>query len=395
MQHIDPYSDDFFKKAAEDYPLKTGAGEWENVAKKLGALEAANKTVNKRNYKNISRRFVLAGALLLIPFAIAVTKYIYINTGFDNVANAGIKNKQVESLSANTVKVLSDARSNGMINNTVFANIQKSIFYKSDVEKNQEGYGELSSPNEIEKQNNLNSLITQKNFGNKTTNLFLKRSDKVSATKTENTNGEHKSFTTATENKHKGFYIGGAIAPELTSVKLQPAKKSFDIGLLLGYNLNKKLSIELGFMLAQKYYYTSGKYVVPNSIGPQDSKILTLNAFNSVTEMPLIVQYNLHNENNSRLFVSAGAVSYIVHKENYSYVYSKDGEEKLGRTLYNKASQNWFSNVQMSAGYERSFNKICNIRVEPYCRVPLKGIGISDVPVTSVGVNLALIKTIK
>jgi len=51
--------------------------------------------------------------------------------------------------------------------------------------------------------------------------------------------------------------------------------------------------------------------------------------------------------------------------------------------------------VQISAGYERSFNKICNIRVEPYCRVPLKGIGISDVPVTSVGVNLALIKTIK
>ena len=69
MQHIDPYSDDFFKKAAEDYPLKTGAGEWENVAKKLGALEAANKTV-KGNYKNISRRSVLVGALLLVPFAI-------------------------------------------------------------------------------------------------------------------------------------------------------------------------------------------------------------------------------------------------------------------------------------------------------------------------------------
>jgi len=393
MQHIDPYSDDFFKKAAEDYPLKTGAGEWENVAKKLGAFEAANKTV-KGNYKNISRKSVLVVALLLVQYAIAVTKYIYINTGFGNVANAGI-NTPVESSSANTVKVLSDTRSDGMINNIAFANIQKSIFDKSDVEKIQEGYGELSSPNEIEKQNNLNSLITQKNFGNKTTNLFLKRSDKVSATKTENTNGGHKSFTATTENKYKGFYIGGAIAPELTSVKLQPARKSFDIGLLLVYNLNKKLSIELGFMLAQKYYYTNGKYVVPNSIGPQDSKILTLNAFNSITEMPLTVQYNLHNENNSRLFVSAGAVSYIVHKENYSYVYSKDGEEKLGRTLYNKASQNWFSNVQISAGYERSFNKICNIRVEPYCRVPLKGIGISDVPVTSVGVNLALIKTIK
>jgi len=120
-----------------------------------------------------------------------------------------------------------------------------------------------------------------------------------------------------------------------------------------------------------------------------------VNAFNSITEMPLTVQYNVQNKNNARVFVSAGGVSYIVHKENYSYVYTKNGQRKRGQTLYNKASQNWFSNVQMSLGYERSFNKICDVRIEPYCRVPLKGIGINDLPITSMGVNLALIKIIK
>ena len=99
--------------------------------------------------------------------------------------------------------------------------------------------------------------------------------------KTRKYKREHKSFTTATENKQRLLYRR-SYAPELTSVKLQPAKKSFDIGLLVGYNLNKKLSIELGFMLAQKYYYTSGKYVVPNTMDPQDSKIIAVNAFNSI-----------------------------------------------------------------------------------------------------------------
>jgi hypothetical protein len=247
----------------------------------------------------------------------------------------------------------------------------------------------------MSEQNSLKTII-QNNLENKTANLIRKEDEKISPV--ENTNAQKitkEKNDVSNENKPKGFYIGGAIAPELTSVKFQPARKSFDIGLLVGYSLNKNLSVELGFMLAQKYYYTSGKYIVPNSIGPQDSKILTVNAFNSITEMPLTVQYNFRNEHNSRWFASAGTVSYIIHKENYSYIYTKDGEEKQGRTLNNKASQNWFSNVQMSVGYERSFDKICKIRIEPYCRVPLKGIGISDVPVTSVGVNLALIKNIK
>src|SRR3954471_18420475 len=78
MQHIDPYSDDFFKKAAEDYPLKTDSGEWEDVARKLNTVEHGNEINIGRNYRNIQHRSVLVCALLLIPFAIAVTKYFHV-----------------------------------------------------------------------------------------------------------------------------------------------------------------------------------------------------------------------------------------------------------------------------------------------------------------------------
>jgi len=97
MQHIDPYSDDFFKKAAEDYPLKTDSGEWEDVAKKLTTVEQGNEINIERNYRNIQYRSVLVCALLLIPFAIAVTKYFHV--GYKGVVRLETK-KMNEKLSA-------------------------------------------------------------------------------------------------------------------------------------------------------------------------------------------------------------------------------------------------------------------------------------------------------
>jgi hypothetical protein len=394
MQYIDPYNDDFFKKAAEDYPLRTNGGEWESVAKKLNSTER-KEIATRINYKNIRQRSAMICTLLLIPFAIAVTKYFN-----DYKVDEGrfLKNFKNAPLEKNPIKISNEINIRKRVQNTIPVAIDESGFKTGSNEKISNELLNLSGQNKIEKQKELNNPSNGGNVEIATNNILTKDNKKVLNDVTENINihgNADRNNAELNTNKYKGFYIGGAIAPELTSVKLQPARKSFDIGLLMGYNLNKNLSIELGIMLAQKYYYTSGKYVVPNTMGPRDSKIIAVNAFNSITEMPLTLQYNLKNENNARVFVSAGAVSYIVHKENYSYTYSKDGEEMHGRTLNNKASQNWFSNVQMSLGYERSFNKICNIRIEPYCRIPLKGIGIGDLPVTSGGVNLALIKIIK
>jgi hypothetical protein len=196
--------------------------------------------------------------------------------------------------------------------------------------------------------------------------------------------------------KLKRLYIGAFIAPELISVKFQPVKKpSFNLGVLVGYRLSDKIGLELGATLAHKYYYTNGKYIAPNSIRRDNSTILNVDAFTSITEMPLTVQYAIKNEKNIRIFVSAGCVSYAIHKEHYNYTYTKDGEEKQSIRYYHKASNNWFSNAQIGLGYEYKMKKIGNITIEPYYRIPLKGIGISDLPITSIGINFALTKNLK
>jgi len=380
MQHLDSYNDDLFKKAAKDYPLKTDRGEWENVAKRLSEIAGSN-------YKNIKQKAVLVCCLLLIPFAIGVTKYF----SAYKPAEAKVIHTQNE-VAETKAKILTAEKKDERINTALVATIDNSAFNGI-----KEDFGNTFQ-NKIEQEKNLDRPVVDEVFASKLNNFFKQNNKEKSFNTNKNVSADksiNKKGVNVQSGKYRGFYIGAAVAPELTSVKFQPARKSFDIGLLVGYNLNKKLSVELGFMLARKYYYTNGKYVTPNTLGQPNSKILAVNAFNSITEMPLTVQYNVQNKNNARVFVSAGGVSYIVHKENYSYVYTKNGQRKRGQTLYNKASQNWFSNVQMSLGYERSFNKICDVRIEPYCRVPLKGIGINDLPITSMGVNLALIKIIK
>src|SRR4030095_8942403 len=97
----------------------------------------------------------------------------------------------------------------------------------------------------------------------------------------------------------------------------------------------------------------------------------------------------------SKFFAAAGTVSNIVHREQYNYEYEKNGQQIEGFKKYYKSAENLFSNIQLSAGYEKTIGAIGTVRVEPYYRIPLNGIGRSDLPVTSAGINIGLIKYFK
>jgi len=84
-----------------------------------------------------------------------------------------------------------------------------------------------------------------------------------------------------------------------------------------------------------------------------------------------------------------------MHKEHYNYSYEKNGQEKHSVKYDNKASDYWFSNVQIGFGYEHTVSRIGNIVIEPYYRIPLKNVGISNLPITSIGINFALTRTLK
>jgi hypothetical protein len=389
MHHIKPDMDELAKKAAEEYPLKTDTADWESVNKRLHSFKSGTG-LKKTNFI-IRKNAVLIFALLLIPIGIAITHYT-----LNNKANATMTlrtehhepiniNHSNEFKSGDKSKILIAGNGANSIEHYDLNNILQPI------DKNKtNAINNIWSLHRSDK--DINSGITKDIKGN-IQQLFAEEEKRSAVVAEQNKSGQNVNELTKEQPKH--FYLGLAIAPELTSVKFQSSKKSSNAGLLIGYNLNDKLNIELGIMLARKYYYTDGKYVAPNSIRHDDSKILAVNANSSITEIPLTVQYNFKNNNNTRLFASAGAVSYVIHKEHYNYTFTKNGEQQQGLKYYNKASHDWFANMQLSLGYEYSLNKSCSVRVEPYYRIPLRGIGISDLPVTSVGLNIAFTKKIK
>ncbi len=50
--------------------------------------------------------------------------------------------------------------------------------------------------------------------------------------------------------------------------------------------------------------------------------------------------------------------------------------------------------MNVSVGYNRTLNKVGTLRIEPYLKIPIKGIGIGNLPITSTGLNIGITKKI-
>jgi hypothetical protein len=46
--------------------------------------------------------------------------------------------------------------------------------------------------------------------------------------------------------------------------------------------------------------------------------------------------------------------------------------------------------LNFSAGYEQYLGKLGSLRIEPYLRIPLAGMGTGNLPITSAGLNIGI-----
>jgi hypothetical protein len=198
--------------------------------------------------------------------------------------------------------------------------------------------------------------------------------------------------------KQRRFYIGAFVAPDYTTIKYQPGDKiGFNFGGVLGYSFSKSLSVELGISTDKKYYTSDGKYFNSKSVSwiSNWGKVLSLSGYASLTEFPLSLKYNFKPMRDGNFFITGGIVSYVVHEENYSYKLEKNGTTYERDKASKTSTTNMFANVSISGGYESSLGNLCNFRIEPYYRIPLKGIGVGGLPITSIGLNIGITKKIR
>jgi len=191
------------------------------------------------------------------------------------------------------------------------------------------------------------------------------------------------------------FYTGLMIGGDLSSVKYQEIKPfGYNAGLLLGYKFNK-LSIESGFFVDKKNYYTKGEYFDKSKIPFfNNAEILTADGYCKMFEIPLNVKYDFSVHKNHTWFATAGFSSYLMNKEYYNYAYTKNGQEYNGSASYYKTTKDWFSVLNVSAGYQLQTGNKINLRIEPYYKIPLSGMGTANLHITSIGVEVGITRRI-
>ena len=167
-------------------------------------------------------------------------------------------------------------------------------------------------------------------------------------------------------------------------------KAGFNGGLVLGLEFNKKIALETGIQLSQKKYHTSGEYFHPEKGSmPANMSIKSLNGSSNLIEIPLSVKYNFSKKKNT-LYGKVGVSSFIMTKEANRYQAVISGQPMEVNSTYNNTKAYAAAELRLSAGYQHKPGKKMIIRVEPYIQIPLRGIGIGALPVTSTGLQLVL-----
>ncbi|MBP1650505.1 MAG: hypothetical protein H6Q26_662 [Bacteroidetes bacterium] len=195
-----------------------------------------------------------------------------------------------------------------------------------------------------------------------------------------------------------GLYFGLIASPDISTVKMQHVDKvGYGAGIIVGYRISRSFAVETGLLYDHKNYYSEGSYFSKEKIPYiQYWKIINVNGYCNMYEIPVNVRYFIKNGQNTSWYANAGVSSYLMKKEDYAYKYmTTSGDLKNSSWAYKNATQNWFSIINVGVGLEHNLGAIGKLRVEPYLKIPAKGLGIGDLPITSMGINIGITKSIR
>ncbi|MEO6639518.1 MAG: outer membrane beta-barrel protein [Ginsengibacter sp.] len=442
MQNLENDMDELFQRAADNYPLKNGEGDWESVAKRIADKPGPSATLTAP--KNNSTKKITA--LFLLLFIGGISWFVFQhyqqwteaavpgkNVLADNIKKAESKTSATEknnesnagrNTSTVTYKKDKSNRNNGVglsgnrIANAETGNVNKPV--SSSIKKTNTGTkktlgGENSNNGSpVESNNNFSSEeeTDQKNIDNPPAEneisvdaILLKNNGKEELSAAGNAesavahNEKKKPKASQDFRKKKGIYVGLVAGTDFSKVHAGSFDHSgVNAGIIAGYRFNKKISLESGINWDKKYYTSDGKTFRMDKIAstmPSGMVINNLESNNSFVEIPLKMKFDFFTKGNNNLFVSGGVSAYIITREKnmYHVTYNGDNKDILG--VYEKNNYGLPAVANISLGYEKTVFKNFDIRIEPYLKIPLRGMGVGSLPVTSAGLQIGIIGRLK
>jgi Outer membrane protein beta-barrel domain len=245
------------------------------------------------------------------------------------------------------------------------------------------------------------AVIEEKETGDKNLPADIKKSDTDRASviaKNEkkpdvNTRQDKKDQPLQKKKKSSHFYLLGSLGPDIGSVKLFSFNNSSvaaKYGVGVGYQLNKKWSIQTGFYAANKKY-TAG----PNDYHPKEHSywsyvtITKVYAECMIYEIPLMLRYNFLQQSSVSYYATIGLSSYLMKEEDYNYhyiAYNVPAEKYYSYT----GNKHLFSTLSLSGGIEKKISNVLSLQFEPSVSLPLSGVGDGKVKLFSTAIMLGI-----
>ncbi len=421
MQHLDDDIFDLFQQAADSYPLDAGKGDWEGVASKLNALQPpVSEPEALPNKKKNTAALILM--LMLVAGPVIVLKDMEIKNAYATLKSNN--NQQAEVIqrqpAEKTLSIPPGSHLNQMHTraNTVFVtpaayNIRKQARLKDKIDGT---FSKITSPDidngffanhgNINRENNIEASAFDKTSG-----LLpaMKQAYDSSVT------GEDKNILltpkiyidsslqvlppgTVRINRKSKIYIGLAAGVEFSKVSSRPFGKANTVfGITAGVMLSKNIALETGLGISRKTYTSDGAMFKMDKVksSMQGMTINQLESKSSLIEIPVSVKFYLHQKKGSAFFLSPGLVSYIMVKETNNYNVAHNGVNENVTGFYNTNNYSIPAAATFSAGFQKPVFTKLNASLAPYINIPLQGIGVGSLPVTSAGIRLAITGALK
>lgn len=190
--------------------------------------------------------------------------------------------------------------------------------------------------------------------------------------------------------------ISFTVGPDLSVLGLgEITRPGYSYGLIMHYNISRRWSVGIGALKTTKRYIGAGydynppkgywEYATNNVIPEKVSGECAL------IEIPIDIQYDFLRSGKHKFHASAGVSSYFMQHESYEYTFEEpnpcgsqgwDSDKAEGSHLFNI--------INFSVGYERDIGRKFSLGLAPYVKVPVKGIGWSQVRFVSIGTNFTL-----
>lgn len=180
--------------------------------------------------------------------------------------------------------------------------------------------------------------------------------------------------------------VGISVSPDFSSNKLFDYNRvGRDLGLVVDYWVNPRLSVSVGVFNTSKKYLVGGEeYSPPTGFwGKVTNGELpnTIDAHCRVLDIPVNVKYRILQRSRFSLLASLGASSYIMMKEDYRY--ELNGWESEWGTKGD--NQHFFGVGNLQVHLEHRLGRSFAVEAAPFYKVPLTGYGHGNIKFHSMG----------